>query len=337
MDREPYLKVVNLGKHYPVGGGIFTKPKGYVRAVDKISFEVYEGETLGLVGESGSGKTTVARLLVKLVEPTEGTIYFEGVDITSLSNKEFLPYRRKIQMIFQDPYSSLNPRMTVFSMIAEVLHVHKIVPKSEIKKSVEKLLEMVGLTSDAMYRYPHEFSGGQRQRIGIARALAVQPSFIVADEPVSALDVSVQAQILNLLIDLQKQLNLTYLFISHDLSVVRHISDRVIVMYLGKIVEEAPTERLFQNPNHPYTRLLLSSIPKPDPNSSLPELEVRGEPPSPINPPPGCVFHPRCPFAIDKCKIDTPELSYVGENHRSACWVFGSSDKVEEYANSINK
>lgn len=333
MNREPYLKVVNLEKFYPVGGGIFTKPKGYVRAVDRVSFEVYKGETVGLVGESGSGKTTVARLLVKLIEPSGGNIYFDGVDITSLTSKEFLPYRRKIQMIFQDPYSSLNPRMTVYSMISEVLHVHKIVPRDEIKKTVEKLLEMVGLTSDAMYRYPHEFSGGQRQRIGIARALAVQPSFIVADEPVSALDVSVQAQILNLLMELQERLNLTYLFISHDLSVVKHISDRVLVMYLGRIVEEAPTEELFQNPNHPYTRVLLSSIPKPEPGASTPELEVKGEPPSPINPPSGCVFHPRCPFAIAKCEVDPPELSVVGENHLSACWVFGSSDRVSKCAN----
>ncbi len=333
MNGEPYLKVENLTKYYPVGGGIFSKPKGFVRAVDGVSFEVYKGETVGLVGESGSGKTTVARLLVKLIEPTSGSIYFDGEDITKLSNKEFLPYRRKIQMIFQDPYSSLNPRMTVYSMIAEVLYVHKIVPKNEIPKMVEQLLEMVGLTSDSMYRYPHEFSGGQRQRIGIARALAVHPSFIVADEPVSALDVSVQAQILNLLMDLQKQLNLTYLFISHDLSVVRHISDRVIVMYLGKIVEEAPAEKLFENPNHPYTRALLSAIPKPEPGAYVQALGVKGEPPSPINPPQGCVFHPRCPFATDKCRADVPSLIEVGENHRSACWVFASSNKESEFAN----
>lgn len=331
MNEEPYLKVVNLTKHYPIGGGIFSKPKGYVRAVDMVSFEVYKGETVGLVGESGSGKTTVARLLVKLIEPTAGAIYFEGQDITKLTNKEFLPYRRKIQMIFQDPYSSLNPRMTIYSMIAEVLYVHKIVPVREIPKMVEKLLNMVGLTSDSMHRYPHEFSGGQRQRIGIARALAVHPSFIVADEPVSALDVSVQAQILNLLMDLQKQLNLTYLFISHDLSVVRHISDRVLVMYLGKIVEEAPTEELFEKPNHPYTRALLSAIPKPEPGGLIPEIEVRGEPPSPVNPPSGCVFHPRCPFATDKCRRDVPDLMDVGQNHRSACWVFAPANQEKEY------
>ncbi len=327
MKDEPYLKVVNLTKHYPVGGGIFAKPKGYVKAVDGVSFEVYKGETVGLVGESGSGKTTVARLLVKLIEPTSGSIYFEGQDITKLNNKEFLPYRRKIQMIFQDPYSSLNPRMTVYSMIAEVLYVHRIVPWRKIPEMVEKLLEMVGLGPESMHRYPHEFSGGQRQRIGIARALAVQPSFVVADEPVSALDVSVQAQILNLLMDLQKRLNLTYLFISHDLNVVRHISDRVIVMYLGRIVEEAPTEKLFEEPNHPYTRALLSAIPKPIPGESISGLEVKGEPPSPINPPPGCVFHSRCPFVTDKCRECVPELVEVGSNHRSACWVFASSKR----------
>lgn len=321
----PYLQVSNLTKYYPVGGGLFTKARGFVRAVDHVSFNVYQGETVSLVGESGSGKTTVARLILRLVEPTEGAILFDGVDLTRLKSNELRNIRRKIQIIFQDPYSSLNPRMTVYSMLAEVLHVHKIVPRDEITNHIEQLLQLVGLNADAMYRYPHEFSGGQRQRIGIARALAVNPSFLVADEPVSALDVSVQAQILNLLMELQEKLHLTYLIISHDLGVVRHVSDRVLVMYLGKIVEEAPTEILFNTPNHPYTKALLSAIPKPDPSATLPKLIAKGEPPSPINPPPGCSFHPRCPYAIEQCRNESPPLCNVSESHRSACWVFATS------------
>jgi len=324
-NRIPYLKVDNLTKYYPVGGGLFAKARNYVRAVDHVSFNVYPGETVSLVGESGSGKTTVARLILRLIEPTDGSIYFDGVDLTKLKSKELRNIRRKIQIIFQDPYSSLNPRMTVYSMLSEVLYVHRIVPKEEIPSHIEQLLQLVGLNTDAMYRYPHEFSGGQRQRIGIARALAVNPSFLVADEPVSALDVSVQAQILNLLMELQEKLHLTYLIISHDLGVVRHISDRVLVMYLGKIVEEAPTETLFENPNHPYTKALLSAIPKPDPSASLPKLLARGEPPSPVNPPPGCSFHPRCPYATEQCKNEPPPLQNISDTHRSACWVFAKS------------
>ncbi len=321
----PYLKVDNLTKYYPVGGGLFSKSKGYVRAVDHISFDVYRGETVSLVGESGSGKTTVARLILRLIEPTEGSIFFDGMDLTKLKSGALRSIRRKIQIIFQDPYSSLNPRMTVYSMLAEVLHIHRIVPREEITNYIEHLLQLVGLNADAMYRYPHEFSGGQRQRIGIARALAVNPSFLVADEPVSALDVSVQAQILNLLMELQEKLHLTYLIISHDLGVVRHVSDRVLVMYLGQIVEEAPTELLFDSPNHPYTKALLSAIPKPDPEATLPKLLAQGEPPSPINPPSGCSFHPRCPYATEPCKKETPLLQYISDKHRSACWIFANT------------
>lgn len=328
MDKEkPYLKVENLTKYYPVGGGIFSKAHGFVRAVDHISFDVYPGETVSLVGESGSGKTTVARLILRLVDETEGSIYFDGVDLTKLNSKALRNFRKKIQIIFQDPYSSLNPRMTVYSMLAEVLHVHHIVPREEVTEHIEHLLNLVGLAADAMYRYPHEFSGGQRQRIGIARALAVNPSLLVADEPVSALDVSVQAQILNLLMELQEKLHLTYLIISHDLGVVRHISDRVLVMYLGKIVEEAPTEQLFNSPNHPYTQALLSAIPRPDPGATLPKLLAKGEPPSPINPPSGCSFHPRCPHATEQCRIEEPTLQNISETHRSACWLFASLNK----------
>ncbi len=323
--KEPYLKVDNLTKYYPVGGGLFTKARGYVRAVDHVSFNVYPGETVSLVGESGSGKTTVARLILRLVEPTEGSIVFNGVDLTTLKSGELRNIRRKIQIIFQDPYSSLNPRMTVYSMLAEVLLVHRIISREKITEHIEYLLQLVGLNTDAMYRYPHEFSGGQRQRIGIARALAVNPSLLVADEPVSALDVSVQAQILNLLMELQEKLHLTYLIISHDLGVVRHISDRVLVMYLGKIVEEAPTDILFDSPNHPYTKALLSAIPKPDPSATLPKLLAQGEPPSPVNPPPGCSFHPRCPYATEQCKNETPPLFRISETHRSACWVFANT------------
>ncbi|HOK10379.1 MAG TPA: ATP-binding cassette domain-containing protein [Candidatus Hydrogenedens sp.] len=326
-ETKSYLEVINLTKHFPVGAGIFSKAKGYVRAVDRISFKVSRGETVSLVGESGSGKTTVARLILRLIEPTEGNILFDGTDLTKIRGKELRNIRRKIQIIFQDPYSSLNPRMTVYSMLSEVLHVHSIVPREKSTEHIEYLLQLVGLNADAMYRYPHEFSGGQRQRIGIARALAVEPSFIVADEPVSALDVSVQAQILNLLMELQEKLHLTYLIISHDLGVVRHISDRVLVMYLGKIVEESPTEILFSNPNHPYTQALLSAIPKPDPEATLPQLLAKGEPPSPVNPPSGCAFHPRCPYATDLCRIKEPILQNISEKHRSACWVFASDQK----------
>ncbi len=337
MEKEPYLIVDNLTKYYPVGGGLFRKARNYVRAVDYVSFNVYRGETVSLVGESGSGKTTVARLILRLAEPTDGSIIFDGVDLTKLQGEELRNIRRKIQIIFQDPYSSLNPRMTVYSMLAEVLYVHKIVPKEEITGYVEQLLQLVGLNADAMYRYPHEFSGGQRQRIGIARALAVNPSFLVADEPVSALDVSVQAQILNLLMELQEKLHLTYLIISHDLGIVRHVSDRVLVMYLGRIVEEAPTDVLFNFPNHPYTRALLSAIPKPDPESALPKLLVKGEPPSPINPPPGCSFHPRCPYATEQCRKETPLLKTIEEGHRSACWVFsdGTDKSLKEPVSKV--
>ncbi len=337
MEKEPYLIVDNLTKYYPVGGGLFRKARNYVRAVDHVSFNVYRGETVSLVGESGSGKTTVARLILRLAEPTDGSIIFDGVDLTKLQGEELRNIRRKIQIIFQDPYSSLNPRMTVYSMLAEVLYVHKIVPKEEITGYVEQLLQLVGLNADAMYRYPHEFSGGQRQRIGIARALAVNPSFLVADEPVSALDVSVQAQILNLLMELQEKLHLTYLIISHDLGIVRHVSDRVLVMYLGRIVEEAPTDVLFNFPNHPYTRALLSAIPKPDPESALPKLLAKGEPPSPINPPPGCSFHPRCPYATEQCRKETPLLKTIEEGHRSACWVFadGTDKSLKEPVSKV--
>jgi oligopeptide transport system ATP-binding protein len=319
---EVILEVRNLVKHFQVGGGLFGGRPGVVKAVDGVSFQIRRGETLGLVGESGCGKTTTGRCILRLEQPTSGEVIFEGRELGSLSGAELRAMRRRMQVIFQDPYSSLNPRMTVGQIIAEPLAVHGIVPDRAARGTrVRDLLTHVGLLPQHAHRYPHELSGGQRQRVGIARALAMEPTLIVCDEPVSALDVSIQAQIINLLEDLQSELGLTYLFIAHDLSVVRHISDRVAVMYLGKIAEITERKALYDDPLHPYTKALLAAVPIPDP-----ELEQRrermvlgGEVPSALNPPSGCVFHPRCPIAIDRCAREIPALREVRPAHWAAC------------------
>ena len=319
---EVLLQVENLVKHFPVGGGMFSGPTEVVRAVDDVSFTIRRGETLGLVGESGCGKTTTGRCILQLERATSGRIVFEGVDLTTLGEAELRSVRRKVQVIFQDPYSSLNPRMTIGQILAEPIKVHALVPdKAKRAARVRELLEQVGLSPQHARRYPHQLSGGQRQRVGIARALAMEPALIVCDEPVSALDVSIQAQIINLLEDLQKRLGLTYLFIAHDLSVVRHISDRVVVMYLGKIAEVADRRALYEEPLHPYTRALLSAVPIPDPalEARREHTVLRGEVPSPLRPPPGCVFHPRCPRAEGRCSAEVPALREIKPAHWAAC------------------
>ena len=319
---EALLEVRDLVKHFPVGGGFLARSEGAVRAIDGISFTLRRGETLGLVGESGCGKTTTGRCILRLERPTSGQILFEGTDVASRSERELREMRRHMQVIFQDPYSSLNPRMTIGQIIAEPLKVHRIVTsKSGRAERVRELLSQVGLLPQHAERYPHQLSGGQRQRVGIARALAMEPSLIICDEPVSALDVSIQAQIINLLEELQSKLGLTYLFIAHDLSVVRHISDRVVVMYLGKIVEVADRNALYEAPVHPYTRALLSAVPIPDPRleSKRERTVLRGDVPSPLNPPSGCVFHPRCPIAVERCSAETPALREVQPGHWGAC------------------
>ena len=322
-DREIILEVKNLKMHFPVTSGLFfQRTTAYIKAVDDISFFVRKGETLGLVGESGCGKTTTGRCILQLYHPTEGQIIFEGRELTTLKSKEMRRMRREMQVIFQDPYSSLNPRMTAGNIIGEPLIVHKLVNnKAEYRERVAELLQNVGLNPYMADRFPHEFSGGQRQRIGVARALSVEPKFIVADEPVSALDVSIQAQIINLLEDLQERYDLTYLFIAHDLSVVRHISDRVGVMYLGHIVEMADRNEIYVDPAHPYTKALLSAVPIPDPvaDAKRERVVLTGEVPSPLNPPTGCVFHPRCPIATAECAQIVPELREVNKNHWAAC------------------
>jgi len=318
---ESLLEVKDLRKHFRVSGGI-GRASGTVRAVDGVSFSIRRGETLGLVGESGCGKTTTGRCVLLLERPTSGHIVFEGVDLAGLTDEALRKTRRRMQVIFQDPYSSLNPRMTIGQIIAEPLKVHGIVPDEAGRTArVRELLEQVGLAPQHAQRYPHQLSGGQRQRVGVARALAMEPSLIVCDEPVSALDVSIQAQIVNLLEDLQKRLGLTYLFIAHDLSVVRHISDRVIVMYLGKIVEVADRTSLYEDPVHPYTRALLSAVPIPDPKleARRERTVLRGEVPSPLNPPSGCVFHPRCPIAEARCSAEVPVLREIRPGHWGAC------------------
>ena len=316
------LDVRNLVKHFSVGGGMFGGRAGTVRAVDGVSFTLRRGETLGLVGESGCGKTTTGRCILQLERPTSGQVIFEGQDLAALSDADIRPFRRRMQVIFQDPYASLNPRMTVGQILAEPLAVHGLVPDRDGRRTrVRELLTRVGLLPQHADRYPHQMSGGQRQRVGIARALAVEPSLIVCDEPVSALDVSIQAQIINLLEDLQAELELTYLFIAHDLAVVRHISDRVAVMYLGKIAEMTDRQHLYENPRHPYTKALLAAVPIPDPvlEAQRAHAVLLGEVPSPLNPPSGCVFHPRCPIAIDRCRVEVPALREVAPDHQAAC------------------
>lgn len=313
------LDVRNLSKHFPTKGKLLSQSHASVKAVQDVSLYIKPGEVVGLVGESGSGKTTLGRTILRLVEPTAGEIVFDGVDITKLSNQEMRAYRRRMQIIFQDPFASLNPRFVVSDLIGEALDLHKLARGKARQDRIVELLELTGLSLDHMYRYPHEFSGGQRQRIGIARALAVNPQFIVADEPVSALDVSIQAQVVNLLQDLKEKLGLTLLFIAHDLGVVEYISDRVVVMYLGHIVEVAPAKELYRNPVHPYTEALLSAVPIPDPTVRRKRITLRGEIPSPINPPSGCVFRTRCPIAAPECAEVVPPLEEVSSGHFKAC------------------
>jgi oligopeptide/dipeptide ABC transporter ATP-binding protein len=314
------VQVKNLVKFFPIRGGFLQRVKAWVQAVDDVSFTIREGETVGLVGESGCGKTTVGRTMLRLIEPTSGSVVFNGVDVLKLRGRELKEMRRNMQIIFQDPYASLDPRSPIGESIAEGLKIHNIGTSRERYERTITMLRKVGLEDYHARRYPHEFSGGQRQRIGIARALALQPKFIIADEPVSALDVSIQSQVLNILKDLQREFGLTYLFIAHNLSVVEHISDRVAVMYLGKIVEMASREDLFRNPLHPYTQALMSAIPIPDPNLKRERIILQGDVPSPVNPPKGCRFHPRCPVAFEHCSVEEPPFREVNPDHWVACW-----------------
>jgi oligopeptide/dipeptide ABC transporter ATP-binding protein len=319
------LEVESLVKHYPLKGGLFGGTKGHVHAVDGISFTVARGETLGLVGESGCGKSTAGKVILRLVEPTSGRIRLNGVEITELSPAQLHAHRRHMQVVFQDPYSSLNPKATAGAIVGEPYINYRMFGRRERKERVAALFQRVGLRPDSMAKYPHEFSGGQRQRLGIARALALNPELIVADEPVSALDVSVQAQVINLLVGLQDELGLSYLFIAHDLAVVRHISHRVAVMYLGQIVEMSDTQSLFRDPLHPYTQALLEAAPIPDPSRGRKRLVLRGDVPSPISPPPGCRFHTRCPFVFDRCRGEAPKLLPKGSGRVVACHLHDAS------------
>ncbi len=319
-DDRPLLEVSGLTKHFPVTRGIFGRVVGHVRAVDDLSFHIARGETLGLVGESGSGKTTAGRAILRLVEPTSGQVVFDGTDVTRADAETLRGLRRRMQIVFQDPYASLNPRMRVIDLVGEALEVHGLAKGADVEKRVASLLRKVGLSPSWINRYPHEFSGGQRQRLGIARAIALEPKLIVCDEPVSALDVSIQAQVVNLLKDLGRELELSYLFIAHDLSIVRHMSHRVAVMYLGQLVELAPAKRLFEAPAHPYTRALLSAIPVPDPKKKRTRLVLAGDVPSPLNPPSGCRFHTRCPAAFERCKSEEPRAVVVEDGHSVKCF-----------------
>ncbi len=318
--KKNLVEVKNLVKYYPIRGGLLQRVVAWVQAVDGVSFNIREGETVGLVGESGCGKTTVGRTMLRLTEPTEGEALFDGEDIFKLNGGDLKAMRRNMQIIFQDPYASLDPRVPIGDSVMEGLKIHHIGSPKDRHEMAIQMLRKVGLEDYHARRYPHEFSGGQRQRIGIARALALQPKFIIADEPVSALDVSIQSQVLNILKDLQHEFNLTYLFIAHNLSVVEHISDRVAVMYLGKMVEMAPREELFRNPLHPYTQALMSAIPIPDPTIKRQRIILPGDVPSPVNPPKGCRFHPRCPVALEHCGIEEPPFKEVSPEHWVACW-----------------
>ena len=319
MSAAPVLEVDGLVKHFPVLRGVLRRAVAHVKGVDGVSFSIQPGETLCLVGESGCGKSTVARLILRLVEPTSGSITIGGTDVTKLSESEMRPHRRRVQMVFQDPYASLNPRMASGDIVAEPLENYSALSGAERRERVTRLFERVGLRADALNRYPFEFSGGQRQRLGIARALALQPELIVADEPVSALDVSVQAQVLNLLMDLQEEFGLAYLFVSHDLGVVEHIGHRIAVMYLGKVVELADKQTLFREPQHPYSQALIAAAPIPNPRARRERLVIEGDVPSPVNPPSGCRFHTRCPFATDRCRSEEPQLRQIAQGHLVAC------------------
>ncbi len=320
---ETVLEVKKLSKYFPIRGGLLRRVVGHVKAVDQVSFSIKQGETFGLVGESGCGKSTTGRTILRLLEPTGGQVLFEGRDIAQLSRRAMRKVRRDLQMVFQDPFASLNPTMTAGELIEEPLRVHGLYTKAERREKVREMMETVGLDSAYLQRYPHEFSGGQRQRIGIARALSLRPKLIIADEPVSALDVSIQSQILNLMEELQEQFGLTYIFIAHDLSVVKHISDRVGVMYLGRMVEVAPKKELYGHPAHPYTEALLSAVPVPNPRHKRERIVLSGNVPSPANPPAGCAFHPRCPKAFDRCRQERPELIHLGREHYVACHLYG--------------
>ncbi|MGB3535622.1 MAG: dipeptide ABC transporter ATP-binding protein [Microcoleaceae cyanobacterium] len=331
LEEFPLIRLQNIQVYFPVKqGNFFKKQTRFLKAVDGISLEINRGETFSLVGESGCGKSTTGRAILQLEKPTAGTVYFEDINLTNISEKSLQQMRRRMQMIFQDPYASLNPRMTIGKIISEPLIVHHLSTKKQARNRVKELLDLVGLKQNFINRYPHEFSGGQRQRIGIARALTVQPDFIVCDEPIASLDVSIQAQVINLLKSLQKQFNLTYLFIAHDLSVVRHISDRIAVMYLGKVVELADQTQLYENPLHPYTQALLSAVPIPDPEmeKKRERILLTGEIPSPISPPTGCRFHTRCPLAVEECRRIEPEWREINPGHFVACHEVESSENI---------
>lgn len=332
---DTLIEVQHLKKFFPIKQGLLSKTVGHVKAVNDVSFSIRRGETLGLVGESGCGKTTAGRSILRLIEPTSGSVKFEGKEVTTMNSSQMRRLRREMQIIFQDPYSSLNPRITVGGMLSEIIRFHGLrKSEAEIRERVEELLQVVGLRPEYARRYPHEFSGGQRQRIGIARALSVEPKFIVCDEPVSALDVSIQSQVINLLKDLQNQFGLTYLFIAHDLSVVEHISDRVAVMYLGEIVEVASADELYRNPKHPYTQALLSAVPQPDPRRKLDRIILSGDVPSPANLPSGCHFHPRCPKAFEPCPRIHPVLGDDNSSHFTRCLLYPESVPEGERVNS---